>query len=138
MRVDIGCGKFKAPGWIGVDIDKESRADIIHDCNEGLPFNKNEIEEIYCAHFLEHTRNPLFIIGEIWRICQEGAKITLIIPLLDWSTGHISMFGPGWFHRNIDLKKFDVTHDKIIEKEITDKGLPYFIFEKHLTLIVKK
>lgn len=140
LRLDIGCGRWKKTGFIGVDIDPESKADILHDVNKGLPFEDNTVVEIYCSHFLEHVQSAFCFIDEMHRVCKNGAKITIIIPMLDWIPAeHTQCFGPGWFHRNIDNNKFTVEHNRLYEKFVeTPTSGHIYIFEKTLTLTVKK
>ena len=45
--LDLGCGKKKRPGSVGVDINPNSDADIIHDLNVfPYPFENSSFE--YC------------------------------------------------------------------------------------------
>jgi predicted SAM-dependent methyltransferase len=145
IKLDIGCGKFKLPGFIGIDIDPESSADLLHDINTPLPYPDNSIDEIYCSHLLEHCKNVEFVLNEFYRICKPGTVINCIVPLLEWySSDHIQNFGPGHFHKFIDLDKFEINHLAVTEKAVNrpvknpDPADIYYIFEKSFTLIVKK
>jgi len=70
MRIlDLGCGKRKYQSKnlkdevIGVDVDKNSQADVIHNLDKfPYPFQNNEFDLVYASHILEHLDNPVFFL----------------------------------------------------------------------------
>jgi len=86
MKLDIGCGKNKREGYIGIDIKDFNKVNfVINIDNTKLPFKDNSIEEIYTHHTLEHCQNIVFIMNEFFRVCKPGAKIKIIVP---YGTSH--------------------------------------------------
>lgn len=82
MKLDIACGQNKQKGFKGVDIVSGPNIDFVCDL-EKFPweqFPDNSVEEIYCSHYLEHTSDLMKFMDEIWRICEDGAKVTFISP----------------------------------------------------------
>lgn len=79
-KIDIGCGKGKMPGYIGLDIRPSSEVDIVCDIEEGIPLKSNSITLIYSNHFLEHIKNVVFVMQEIYRVSKSGANIILRVP----------------------------------------------------------
>src|SRR3989338_8777134 len=80
----LGCGMFKIPGSIGIDINKNSHADIIHDLNKfPYPLKANTFEEIIAENILEHLDDIPKVMEEIYRIAKNHA--TFII-----TTSHFS------------------------------------------------
>lgn len=85
MRIlDIGCGKNKYPGAIGMDIIKGSEVDIVHDM-EVVPysFKNNEFDMVVASHILEHIEhNADFfnVMGEIHRILKDDGKLLVKVP----------------------------------------------------------
>ena len=72
----LGCGQSKKQGSIGIDILKNSQADIIHDLNKfPYPFRSNQFDEIFAENILEHLDNIPKVMEEIHRICKNEAKI---------------------------------------------------------------
>ena len=53
IRIDIGRGKNKKEGFIGIDIDPKSDADIIASALN-LPFDDLSVDEINSSHLVEH------------------------------------------------------------------------------------
>lgn len=79
--LDLGCGKKKRPGAIGVDYSDRHDADIIHDLNVfPYPFEDNSIDKIYLDNTLEHLDSPMDVMTEVYRICKEGATVKVIVP----------------------------------------------------------
>lgn len=74
----LGCGNNKKPGSIGIDILKDSQADIIHDLNIfPYPFKSSTFEEIIAENVVEHLENIPKVMAEIHRISKNGAKFII-------------------------------------------------------------
>lgn len=74
----LGCGNSKKPGAIGVDIQKGTDADVIHNLDKfPYPFKTNIFDEIIAENIIEHLENIPKTMAEIHRICKNGAKITI-------------------------------------------------------------
>lgn len=82
MKLDLACGQNKQPGFKGVDIARGPGVDFVVDL-EKFPwkeFEDGSIEEIYCSHYIEHTPDLIKFMDEVWRICENDAKITFVAP----------------------------------------------------------
>jgi len=82
IKIDLGCGKEKPDGYIGVDIIKNNSVDIVHNCEKGLPFDNDYADEIRSWDFLEHIsrKNVIHIMNEIWRVLKPGGKFIFKVP----------------------------------------------------------
>ncbi|MEM2954453.1 MAG: class I SAM-dependent methyltransferase [Candidatus Nanoarchaeia archaeon] len=76
--LDIGCGlrkykpKQKNARVIGLDIVKLPGVDVVHDLEKSpLPFKDNEFDTVIANHVLEHVKNLISVIHEIWRITKR-------------------------------------------------------------------
>jgi len=79
--LDIGCGKAKYPGSIGVDISGKTDADIIHNLNTiPYPFDDNVFDCIICDNVIEHLDDVIKTMNELWRISKKGARIKIDVP----------------------------------------------------------
>ena len=79
--LDIGCGKNKVAGALGLDIDKSANPDILYDLNSyPYPIKDKEFNKIYAKHVIEHVNDPLLFIQECYRILKDGGTIFVEIP----------------------------------------------------------
>lgn len=81
-RIDIGCGRNKQPGCIGLD-SEDFGQEIVRNVTKGLPFSDNTVSEIHLNHSLEHFRNGeelWFLIHELYRVCHNAAKVFIRVP----------------------------------------------------------
>lgn len=79
--LDLGCGKKKREGAIGVDFSNRHDADVIHDLNVfPYPFDGDSIDEIFIDNVLEHLDEPLKVMEELHRICKPNGLVKVIVP----------------------------------------------------------
>ena len=81
--LDLGCGKNKADGAIGIDRVKLDSVDIVHDlASFPYPFDADSVDKIYCRDVLEHfdvdVRNK--VLNEIHRILKPRGILELRCP----------------------------------------------------------
>ena len=94
--LDIGCGKRKVKlegaEVIGLDFYDKTQADVICNLEEGkLPFEDNEFDGIYTIHTLEHIKNLIPIVDEMWRVVKPGGIIKIWTPYFASSLAHSSL-----------------------------------------------
>lgn len=82
IRLDIGCGKNKKQGFIGVDQYPIEGVDIVMDLRGKWPWKDGSVEEAYCSHFIEHLDQieRCRFMNELYRVLRVGGKCTLIAP----------------------------------------------------------
>jgi SAM-dependent methyltransferase len=87
IRIDIGCGKNKREGFIG--LDQHPFAGVDHVLNFGSavwPWADNSVDEAHCSHVIEHLTNfgdkweRVHFFNELYRVLKPGAKCALIFP----------------------------------------------------------
>ena len=79
--LDLGCGRNKCKDAVGIDFNKNTDADIIHDLNEfPYPFDDNEFDKILVNHSLEHLDNVVKVMEEIHRIAKPNALVLIKAP----------------------------------------------------------
>lgn len=98
MKLDIGSGVDCKPGFVGVDIEKfcDDVKYVVNLETEKLPFKDNSIEEIYCAHVLEHLSNPIEVIDEFNRILIPGGKLVIRVPYFADPRANVPMHKNYW------------------------------------------
>lgn len=90
LKIDLGCGHRKRPGYIGIDVEPNGQT-IVRDIRRGLPFSDNVVSEVNMSHFLEHIppgEDLYFLISEIYRVCHNGALIHIRVPHSSVSLAH--------------------------------------------------
>lgn len=82
MKLDLGCGKNKAPGFVGVDSLQLEGVDVVTDLKQPWPWADGEVEEVHCSHFLEHLTNPerVHFANELFRVLKVGGQARIICP----------------------------------------------------------
>jgi SAM-dependent methyltransferase len=88
--LDVGCGRNKVPGAIGIDFNPRTDADVIHDLGiVPYPFDENTFDEIVSYHVVEHVPDVMAFISELHRIAKPSARIKLVTPHYtnpDWAS----------------------------------------------------
>ncbi len=79
--LDVGCGRAKERGAIGLDINPSSDADVIADLNHyPWPLASNSFDRILCRHIVEHVVDLVKFMEEIHRVARPGALVEIVTP----------------------------------------------------------
>jgi ubiquinone/menaquinone biosynthesis C-methylase UbiE len=83
LKLDLGAGAEKNPGFTSVDLYDES-ADVRADICE-LPFENNSVDEIYALQVIEHIPywKSQAMLGEMYRVLKPGATARIETPDID-------------------------------------------------------
>jgi hypothetical protein len=81
--LDVGCGRDKLPGSIGIDRNPRSDADIIHDLDaRPWPIEDGSFDEVRALDVLEHVVDFVGCVEEIHRVCRDGALVHVRMPFV--------------------------------------------------------
>ena len=79
--LDVGCGRRKRPGAVGIDGNSDTAADIVHDLDRfPWPLPDASFDLILCHHVIEHLGNIVRVMEELHRIGRHGAMVEIITP----------------------------------------------------------
>lgn len=81
--VDLGCGKRKPEGYIGIDIRKFKGVDHVLDLGkEPMPFGDNFVDVLRALHLFEHfyPHELFYCIEECWRVLKPKGRIHIEVP----------------------------------------------------------
>ncbi len=79
--LDVGCGRNKRAGAIGVDRNPNTRADILCDLDRfPYPFRDNSFDELHAIHVIEHVADVVRAMEEFHRLVRPGGRIHLATP----------------------------------------------------------
>ena len=79
-KLDLGCGRRKEPGFIGLDSSRGADVDVVGDLGQSLPFSAGIADEVRLSHVFEHVANPVGVLEEVWRVCRQGAHVEIRGP----------------------------------------------------------
>ena len=98
IKINLGAGTDYKPGYLGVDRQNwDGHIDIICDFEKDrLPFEDNSVDEVYCAHTLEHVSNPEIVIGEVHRILKKGGLFHILVPHYSHPSSHVCVHKNYW------------------------------------------
>lgn len=82
LRLHLGCGPNKFPGWVNVDVEEAYEPDLVHDLSRGLPVDDGTVELIYSEHFWEHLRldHGVRLMAECRRALRPGGVLRIAMP----------------------------------------------------------
>jgi hypothetical protein len=82
LKLDIGCGKHKKAGFLGVDQIAFEGVDTVIDVRLRWPWADGSVEEVHCSHFLEHltAQERIHFVNELHRVLVTGGKAAIITP----------------------------------------------------------
>jgi len=82
IKLHLGCGKRKLPGWVGVDSQADVGADVVADVRYLDHWASGEVAAIYACHVMEHIPRPdvLPTLREWRRVLQPGGKLYVAVP----------------------------------------------------------
>lgn len=82
MKIDIGAGYNKHPGFIRIDKDQNTDPDFVLDLEkDNLPFKDSTVEYVIASHILEHFGDGYFhCLQELYRVCKKDAIIEIHVP----------------------------------------------------------
>lgn len=85
IKIDLGCGSNKQPGFIGVDYRKLAGVDIVQDLEQfPWPLPDGCATLVVAGHVVEHI-NPakgtfIKFMNEVWRITKFGGQFMISTP----------------------------------------------------------
>jgi SAM-dependent methyltransferase len=107
MKLNIGCGHDLLDGYVNLDRSDAVGADVVFDLEackkrKKLPFEDNTFDEIFASHILEHVKNILPLMEELYRVAKPDCHFLIRVPHGGTATAfddptHIRQFYPTSF-----------------------------------------
>lgn len=92
IKIDLGCGKNKREGFLGVDsIDFEGVDVVLNVGKDPWPWEDGSVDEVHASHFVEHLEpeERIHFVNELFRVLNNpvwengqlvSGKCTIIVP----------------------------------------------------------
>src|SRR3990167_8787058 len=82
IKLHLGCGTNKLPGWVNIDSVAACRPDLVHDITTPLPYADQSADEILAEDLLEHFDKYIrfVVFGEWVRVLKVGGTVTVQVP----------------------------------------------------------
>jgi SAM-dependent methyltransferase len=79
--LDVGCGRAKWPGAVGLDRSPDTDADVVADLDVfPYPLADDAFDQVLCQDVIEHVAEPIRMMEELHRVGRPGARIHLRTP----------------------------------------------------------
>lgn len=82
MRLNLGCGRDVREGWVNIDCTPMPGVDYVVDFDDKpvLPFDDDSVTYSEGVHVIEHLRDPLPFMEELWRVTRPGGRAVFRCP----------------------------------------------------------
>ena len=83
IKLDMGCGFNKQPGYVGMDKRRVDGVDIVHDLEDvPYPLPDECCVTILASHIMEHLdpRKFINIMDELWRVMKPHGQLLISTP----------------------------------------------------------
>lgn len=157
VKVELGCGRTKNEGYIGIDRFPLPGVDIVADLDKGIPLEENSVDVMLSCNSLEHFSDLAHIISEIYRVCKHEAIVLVLAPYYNTITNLANIyhkqvfnddtfrfFSPDKTNEFINYEKWDAPHACIWGLECSDNSdaainllqidTEYFYYKAYRTL----
>lgn len=131
IKLELGCGKSKKDGYIGIDQLDLPGVDLVGDVMPCLQiFPSDSVDEIYSKSFLEHVDDLNGVISETIRVLKKDGIHDLYVP----------HFSNPYYYSDYTHKKFFglYTFHYFTNESKTRRKVPSFYTNDKLIIISQK
>lgn len=93
---DLGCGRRKQPGAIGVDSVALTGVDVVARL-EALPFRPGSLAGAHAHHVLEHVDDLASVMGQIHASLRPGGRLVASVPYFSSAGAYADPTHRRWF-----------------------------------------
>jgi SAM-dependent methyltransferase len=86
--LDLGCGRGKLTGAVGLDLGRQAGVDLVADFARGLPFQDDSFGQARLRHVVEHVADLAALLGEVHRVLEPGGLAHILTPHFSAAASH--------------------------------------------------
>jgi predicted SAM-dependent methyltransferase len=81
-KINLGSGHWRIEGWVNVDLDRESRPDVLADLSAPLPFADATATFMHTEDFIDQLtlEQAKAFLGECHRVLRPGGVMRVLTP----------------------------------------------------------
>jgi len=79
IKLNLGSGTDVRPGYVNADIRRETGPDVVCDMHS-LPFRDSVFTEVLLIDVVEHSKEPVEVLTEVYRVLRNGGELWLRCP----------------------------------------------------------
>lgn len=85
QKLNFGCGKRFAPGWVNIDFHSADPQVKRVNLLQGFPFPDRSFDVVYSSHVLEHftPHQAQFLLQEAHRVLKPQGIVRIVVPDLE-------------------------------------------------------
>lgn len=82
VKLNLGCGTKKIPGFVNIDIRADVHPDIVDDITQLSKVENNSADLIYACHVLEHVNRNSYksVLSRWFDVLKHNGKIRIAVP----------------------------------------------------------
>lgn len=136
LVVDLGCGTKKVEGSFGFDLRSINGVDVVCDLEKPMPIKNNSVNEVHTSHTIEHIKELIQFMEEVFRICKPGGQVIIVAPYYS-SRGafrdptHVRFITEDTFQYFEPPTDYDIRTNFLIEKIEYDYRKPFRYFPRY-------
>lgn len=83
--LNLGCGGVYDARWVNIDLNKTDKNILYADLKNGIPFEDNYFNVVYCSHLLEHmdSKTGQELVNEVYRVLKPRGIFRVLVPDLE-------------------------------------------------------
>ncbi len=80
----------KHPGAIGLDMNPGVNPDVLFEVDDRkiLPFANDSFDKVWMIDFIEHVRDPQWLLSEVHRVGKPDARVEIRYPHYSYRSAH--------------------------------------------------
>lgn len=98
--IDLGAAHGKPEGYVGLDHCVGPGVDRVCDLEQGIPLADNSVGLVRASDFVEHIRDTVHLMNEIYRVLAPGGWLFLGIPSTDGRGAFMDPTHVSWWNSN--------------------------------------